>query len=238
MGRSRQRGRTDSGASIELHQGLSGDASAICIWQWWAAPPVRLSLVGEDGSELEPIEGGPHDPLRSGVEIDPKIISLETQQSGKWMPIQKNCLNIRANFDRISTLAKNKTRPRSRPDRLIHEDARSWLCCAGRRGSAPQQAAGLLDQASVWLPRLQGGQGFSCPNVRQMYVDAARSMFGSYEKTYQGLARDTQSRALQYGLSTGPYHARLRRSCTHEQGSSQSGDAARHPRLRQEVLKR
>lgn len=156
----------------------------------------------EDGSELEPIEGGPHDPLRSGVEIDPKIISLETQQSGKWMPIQNNFADIRANFDRISTLAKNKN---SASDLGLIVSFTKMLDpgSVAREGEVQltQQAAGLLDQASVWLPRLQSGKTLLPENVRQMYVDAARSMFGSYEKTYQGLARDTQSRALQYGLS-------------------------------------
>lgn len=165
-------------------------------------PPSGYYFTGNPEEPLAPIKGGPADPMRSGVEIDPKIIALETAQSGKWMPIQNNFQDIADQFGRINTLAKNKN---SASDLGLIVSFTKMLDpgSVAREGEVAltQSAAGALDQAAVWIPRLQGGKTLLPDNTRQMYVNAARDMFSSYEKTYQRLADSTKKRATEYGLS-------------------------------------
>jgi hypothetical protein len=165
-------------------------------------PPSGYMFTGNPEQPLAPIKGGPADPMRSGVEVDPKIIALETTQSGKWMPIQNNFQDIADQFGRINTLAKNKN---SASDLGLIVSFTKMLDpgSVAREGEVAltQSAAGALDQAAVWIPRLQGGKTLLPDNTRQMYVNAARDMFGAYEKTYQRLAQSTQQRAKEYGLS-------------------------------------
>ena len=62
---------------------------------------------------------------------------------------------------------------------------------AAREGEVKltQSTAGLLENASVWLPRLQSGKTLLPDDVRQKYVQAAQAMSGEYDK---GLGRITQ----------------------------------------------
>jgi hypothetical protein len=163
-------------------------------------PPSGYTWTDEGA--LAPIPGGPADPKRSGVDIDPKIIALETQQSSKWMPIQNNFQDIASQFERINTLAKNKN---SASDLGLIVSFTKMLDpgSVAREGEVAltQSAASALDQAAMWAPRLAGGKTLLPDNVRKMYVDAARDMFGAYETTYERLAGATQKRLQQYGLS-------------------------------------
>jgi hypothetical protein len=163
-------------------------------------PPSGYTWT-EEGA-LAPIPGGPADTKRSGVDVDPKIIALEMTQSSKWMPIQNNFQDIQASFNRINTLAGNKN---SASDLGLIVSFTKMLDpgSVAREGEVAltQSAASALDQAAMWAPRLAGGKTLLPDNVRKMYVDAARDMYGAYEKTYQRLARDTQKRATEYGLS-------------------------------------
>ncbi|MEY2759939.1 MAG: hypothetical protein RIR33_3717 [Pseudomonadota bacterium] len=163
-------------------------------------PPSGYTWT-EEGA-LAPIPGGPADPKRSGVDVDPKIIALETTLSSKWMPIQNNFQDIANQFGRINTLAKNKN---SASDLGLIVSFTKMLDpgSVAREGEVAltQSAQSLYEQAAMWAPRLAGGKTLLPDSVRKMYVDAARDMFGQYEKTYQRLAQSTQKRAADYGLS-------------------------------------
>jgi len=164
--------------------------------------PSGFYFTGNPDQPLAPIAGGPADPKRSGVDVDPKIIALETTQSSKWMPIQNNFQDIQDQFKRINTLAGKKN---SASDLGLIVSFTKMLDpgSVAREGEVAltQSAASALDQAAMWAPRLAGGKTLLPDNVRKMYVDAARDMYAAYEKTYQRLAQDTQRRATEYGLS-------------------------------------
>ena len=165
-------------------------------------PPSGYYFTGNPEQPLAPIAGGPADPMRSGVDVDPKIIALETAQSGKWMPIQNNFQDIADQFGRINTLAKNKN---SASDLGLIVSFTKMLDpgSVAREGevSLTQSAASAYDQAMMIIPRWEKGKTLLPDTTRQMYLDAARDMFGTYEKTYQRLAQSTQQRATEYGLS-------------------------------------
>jgi hypothetical protein len=165
-------------------------------------PPSGYVFTGNPEQPLAPIKGGPADPMRSGVEVDPRIIALETTQSGKWMPIQSNFQDIADQFGRINTLAKNKN---SASDLGLIVSFTKMLDpgSVAREGEVAltQSAASAYDQAMMIIPRWQNGKTLLSDTTRKMYLDAARDMFGTYEKTYQRLAQSTQKRATDYGLS-------------------------------------
>lgn len=163
-------------------------------------PPSGYNWTPDGG--LTPITGGPADPMRSGVDVDPKIIALETQQSGKWTPIQNNFQDIQSQYQRIETLAK---RSDSAGDLGLVVSFTKMLdpgsVARESEVEMTQSAAGALEQAAMWGPRLVDGKTKLPDNVRKMFVDAAKDMYGVYENAYHGLAQDMQTRATQYGLS-------------------------------------
>jgi hypothetical protein len=165
-------------------------------------PPSGYVFTGNPEQPLAPIKGGPADPMRSGVDVDPRIIALETTQSGKWMPIQSNFQDIADQFGRINTLSENKN---SASDLGLIVSFTKMLDpgSVAREGEVAltQSAASAYEQAAMWVPRLAGGKTLLPDSVRNMYVSAARDMFGSYERTYQRLAQQTQQRAIDYGLN-------------------------------------
>jgi hypothetical protein len=164
--------------------------------------PSGYYLTGNPEQPLAPIAGGPADPKRSGIDVDPKIIALETAQSAKWMPIQKDFGDIKSQYGRIEALSKRKD---SAGDLGLVVSFTKMLdpgsVARESEVEMTQSAAGALQQAAMWGPRLADGKTLLPDNVRKMFVSAANDMFGVYEQAYEGLARDMQTRATQYGLS-------------------------------------
>ena len=165
-------------------------------------PPSGYYFTGNPEEPLAPIKGGPADPMRSGVEVDPKIIAMETAQSAKWMPIQKDFGDIKSQYGRIEALSKRKD---SAGDLGLVVSFTKMLdpgsVARESEVEMTQSAAGALQQAAMWGPRLVDGKTKLPDDVRNMFVSAANDMFGVYEDAYDGLARDMQTRATQYGLS-------------------------------------
>lgn len=165
-------------------------------------PPSGYVFTGNPEQPLAPIKGGPADPMRSGVDVDPKIIAMETAQSAKWIPIQKDFGDIKSQYGRIEALSKRKD---SAGDLGLVVSFTKMLdpgsVARESEVEMTQSAAGALQQAAMWGPRLVDGKTKLPDDVRQMFVSAANDMFGVYEDAYDGLARDMQTRATQYGLS-------------------------------------
>jgi hypothetical protein len=165
-------------------------------------PPSGYYATGNPEQPLAPIKGGPADPMRSGVDVDPKVIALETQQSSKWMPIQTNFQEIKSEYGRIKTMGNRQD---AVGDLALTVSLTKMLdpgsVARESEVEMTQSAAGAYQQALAWGPRLLDGKTLLPPSVRKQMVDAAREMFGVYEGAYHGLAQDTQARAMQYGLS-------------------------------------
>lgn len=163
-------------------------------------PPSGYTWT-EEGA-LAPIPGGPADPKRSGVDVDPKIIAMENTQSGRWMPIHNDFQKIKSEYGRIKAMGQRKD---SVGDLALTVSLTKMLdpgsVARESEVEMTQSAAGALQQAAMWGPRLVDGKTKLPDNVRKMMVEAAGEMFGVYEGAYEGLARDMQSRLTQYGLS-------------------------------------
>ena len=165
-------------------------------------PPSGYYFTGNPEQPLAPIAGGPADPKRSGVDVDPKIIAMENTQSGRWMPIQNDFQKIKSEYGRIKAMGQRKD---SVGDLALTVSLTKMLdpgsVARESEVEMTQSAAGALQQAAMWGPRLVDGKTKLPDNVRKMMVEAAGEMFGVYEGAYEGLARDMQSRLTQYGLS-------------------------------------
>jgi hypothetical protein len=163
-------------------------------------PPSGYTWT-EEGA-LAPIPGGPADPKRSGVDVDPKIIAMENSQSSIWMPIRNDFQRIKSEYGRIKAMGQRKD---SVGDLALTVSLTKMLdpgsVARESEVEMTQSAAGAYQQAMMWGPRLVDGKTKLPDNVRKMMVDAAGEMFGVYEGAYDGLARDMQSRLTQYGLS-------------------------------------
>jgi hypothetical protein len=164
--------------------------------------PSGYYATGNPEQPLAPIKGGPADPMRSGIDVDPKIIALETAQSSKWMPIQKDFGDIKSQYGRIEALSKRKD---SAGDLGLVVSFTKMLdpgsVARESEVEMTQSAAGALQQAAMWGPRLADGKTKLPDDVRQMFVSAANDMYGVYEGAYDNLALDMQTRATNYGLN-------------------------------------
>ena len=118
------------------------------------------------------------------------------------MPIQKDFQDISSQYKRIETLSKRKD---SAGDLGLVVSFTKMLdpgsVARESEVEMTQSAAGALQQAAMWGPRLADGKTLLPDGVRKMFVDAANDMFGVYEGAYNNLAQDMQTRATQYGLS-------------------------------------
>jgi len=164
--------------------------------------PIGYYATGNPEQPLAPIKGGPSDPLRSGVEVDPKIIAMETTQSAKWMPIHENFMDIKSQYGRAQVMGARKD---SFGDLALTVSLTKMLDPGSVAREAEvemtQSAAGALQQAAMWGPRLADGKTLLPPEVREQLLSAAQEMYGVYEGAYNRIAQDTQTRLMQYNLS-------------------------------------
>lgn len=164
--------------------------------------PIGYYATGNPEQPLAPIKGGPADPLRSGVDVDPKIIAMETTQSAKWMPIHENFMDIQSQYQRAQAMGARKD---SFGDLALTVSLTKMLDPGSVAREAEvemtQSAAGALQQAAMWGPRLADGKTLLPPEVREQLLSAAQEMYGVYEGAYNRIAQDTQTRLMQYNLS-------------------------------------
>lgn len=153
--------------------------------------------TGEMG--LEPIPGGPAD---RGLNMNPQFIAMEMQQSKDWKSVYNNFSDITDQRGRIETMAARED-PAGDLALIVSFTKMLDPGSVAREGEVAltQSVASALQQAQMWLPRIQQGNTLLPPEVRKALLAAGKEMYQVYEKKYHDLAGDYTARAKAYGFA-------------------------------------